>query len=122
MAGRRRKKTYAAVDRAAFWIECPVIEPANARKRDSAGAHRARLKRDIKVAISKAFGTERCGGSTDSGHLGMRGRIAIGKRAIAGAGDDAAIMHNDAADRDFPTLPRRACFLERRFHECAGHE
>jgi hypothetical protein len=31
-------------------------------------------------------------------------RVMIGKRAIAGARDDSAVAHNDAADRNFAPL------------------
>ena len=30
----------------------------------------------------------------------MRGRVMVGERAIAGARDNGAIVHYDAADRD----------------------
>ena len=122
MARGRSKKSHAAVDGAALWVEGAVIKPADAGERDGAGAHHARLERDIKVAIGKALGAERGGCRTDRDHFGVRGRIAVGQRAVAGAGDDAAVMHNNAADRDLPALPGRAGLLERRFHECAGHE
>src|ERR1700739_4344624 len=57
MAGRGGKKAHAGIDRAALGIGGAVIEPANPRERDRPGAHRARLERDIEVAIDQPFGT-----------------------------------------------------------------
>jgi len=122
MARGRSEKSHAAVNRAALWIEGAVIKPADAGERDGTGAHHARFERDIKVAIGKALGAERGACRTDRDHFGVRGRIVVGERAVAGTGDDAAIMHDNAADRDLPALPGRAGLIERRFHECARHE
>jgi len=122
MARGRSKKLHAAVDGTALWVKGAVIKPADAGERDGAGAHRARLERYIKVAIGKALGAERGGRCTDRDHFSMRSRIAVGQRTVAGTGDNAAVMHNNAADRDLSALPGRASLLKRRFHECAGHE
>ncbi len=122
MARGRSKKSHAAVDRAALWVEGTVIKPADAGERDGAGAHHARFERDIKVAIGKALGAERSACRTNRDHFSVRGRIVVGERAVTGTGDDAAVMHDNAADRDLPALPGRAGLIERRFHERAGQE
>ena len=122
MARGRSKKSHATVDGAALWVQGTVIKPADAGERDSAGAHRARFERDIKVAVGKALGAERGACRTDPDHFGVRGRIAVGQRAVAGAGDDMAVVHDNAADRDLPALPGRAGLIESRFHEGARRE
>jgi len=122
MARGRSKKSHAAVDGAALGVESAVIKPADAGERDGAGAHRTGFERDIKVAIGEALGAERSACRTDRDHFGVRGRIAVGQRAVAGAGDDAAVMHDNAADRDLATLPGGAGLIERRFHEGGGRE
>jgi hypothetical protein len=47
----------------------------------------------------------------------MRGRIAIGKRAIAGLRDQIAIAHDDAADRHLARIRGRVCLVEGEIHE-----
>ena len=47
----------------------------------------------------------------------MRGRIAIGKRAIAGLRDQIAIAHDDAADRHLAGIRGRVCLVEGEIHE-----
>jgi hypothetical protein len=117
MAGRRGVELHAVVHRAAFRIGGPVIKPADARKRDGARAHRARLERDVEIAIDQPLGTERRAGGADGDDLGMGGRVMVDERAIAGAGDDGAVMHNDAADRNLATVAGRVRFLQRLVHE-----
>ena len=56
-------------------------------------------------------------GVTDRDHLGMCGRIAVGKRAIAGAGDDLLTPYQHAADRHLAALASAARFVERHIHE-----
>jgi hypothetical protein len=41
----------------------------------------------------------------------------VGERAIAGARDNGAIVHYDAADRDLAAACGRARFLQRQVHE-----
>src|SRR6185437_3202949 len=103
-----------------------IIEAANARERDRAGAHRTGLERDIEVAIDEPLRAKRRTRRPDGDHLGMRGRIVVGERAVAGARDNRAIMDDDAADRDFAAAAGRARFFQRQIHErshqspCAG--
>ena len=53
----------------------------------------------------------------DRHHLGMRGRIAIGQRAVAGLRDHRAGAHDHAADRHLAGGGRRAGLVERKVHE-----
>jgi hypothetical protein len=47
----------------------------------------------------------------------MRGRIAFGQRAIAGARDNLAITHNDAADRHLAAFTGGARFGQGHIHK-----
>ena len=108
---------HAIINRSAFGIGGTIIEPANARECDRAGAHRARLERDIKIALNEPLGAERRACRPDGNQLGMRGGVMVGERAIAGTRDNGAIVHDDAADRDLATAAGRARFLQRDVHE-----
>jgi hypothetical protein len=111
MAGRGGKELHAVVHRSALGIGGAVIKPANARKRDGAGAHRTRLERDVKVAIDEPLGAERGGGCADGDDLGVRRGITIGERAIAGACHHGAVVHDDAADRNLAAATGRPRLL-----------
>ena len=47
----------------------------------------------------------------------MGRRVMVGERAIAGARDDTAVAHDDAANRNFAAFPGAAGFLQRHIHE-----
>jgi len=47
----------------------------------------------------------------------MRGRIAIGKRAIAGLRDQIAVAHDHAADRHLARIRGRVRLVEGEIHE-----
>src|ERR1700693_3618094 len=95
----RGEKPHPVVDSAALGVGSAVIEPADAGKRDRARAHRARLERDMKVAIGEPFAAELERGGPDRDDLAMRRRVAVGERAIARLRDHLAIAHDDATDR-----------------------
>jgi len=117
MAGRRRKELHAVFNRAALGIGGAVIEPAKAGEGDRARAHRTRLERDIKVAVVEPLGAEESRGAADGDDLSMRGRIAVGKRAVAGLRDDFAAADYDAADRHLAACAGGTSFLKRQVHE-----
>src|SRR5271169_62459 len=117
MAGRRGKELHAIVHRAALGVGGAVIQPADAGKRHGAGAHGAGFERDIEVAAVEAFSAERGGSLPDRDQFGMRGRIAVGKRAVPGPRDDFAGAHDHTADRHFATLAGGAGFLDCHIHK-----
>ena len=117
MAGRRREELHAVVHRPALRIGGAVIEPADTGEGDRARAHGAGLERDIEVAVVEPFGAERGRSRPDRDHLGMSRRIAVGQGAIAGAGDDGAVAHDDAADRHLAPRAGGAGFVQRHSHE-----
>ena len=70
-----------------------------AGERDRAGAHRARLERDVEVAADQPFGAKLRRGLADHEHFGMGGRIGELARAIAGARDHRSGANERGADR-----------------------
>src|SRR5437763_286036 len=112
-AGRRREVAHAVLDRAALGVGGAVIEPPDTRERDRRRAHGAGLERDVEIALEEALAAQRLRRAADGHHLGVRGRIALGKRAIAGLRDHLAIAHQDAADRHLAGLRRDARLFER---------
>ena len=106
MAGRPVEQPSAMQHRAAFRIGRPEIEPVEAGMGDRAGAHGARLERNIEVAAGEAAPAQFFGGAPDCQHLGMGGRIEAPLGLVAGAGDDPAAVaqHDNRADRHFVAL------------------
>ena len=122
MAGRRCEEPHAGFHRAAFGIGGAVIQPPDPRQRDRAGAHRARLQRDIEVAIDQPLAAGDLRGLPDGENLGMRGRIAVGQGAVSGRGDDLVIEHDHAADRHFAGFSGLFGRFQRQIHErWCGH-
>ena len=88
------------LDRAALRVGRGVIEPAQPRVADRAGAHRARLERDVEIAVGQPVLAElaRAAGA-ERDHFGVGGRVGVAARAIAGAGDHLAVARQRRADR-----------------------
>ena len=80
VAGGRGEEFHTVVDRPALWIGGAVIEPADARERDGTSAHRARLERDIEIAIIEPLGAKRLTGGADGDDLSMCRRVMVGQR------------------------------------------
>ena len=90
----------AVLDAAALGIGGAEVEPADARKRDGRRAHRAGLQRDVEVGAVEPLRPLRRAGLADRQHLGMRRGIGQLARAVAGAGQHAAVgAHHHRADR-----------------------
>ena len=99
MAGRLREEARAMLDGAALWVWRTEIEPAKPREGDGRGAHGARLERDVEIAIDEPLAAEPGASLADGEELGMGGRIAKLKRAVAGFGQHlAGRAHHHGAD------------------------
>ncbi len=117
MTGRLGKKARAMLDRAAFGIGRAEIEAADAGKGDGGGAHGAGFERHIEVAIAQPFAAELGAGGADGEQLGMRGRVAHGEGAVAGAGQHLAVgAHHHGADRHFAEVASAFGLLEGKVH------
>src|SRR5712691_5682080 len=116
-AGGRGKEAYAALDRAALGIGGAVIKPPDAGERDRRRAHGAGLQRHIEVAVDQPLAAEGLRSPADRHDLGMRGRVAVGERAIAGLRDQIAVADDHAADRHLAGVRCRVRLVEREIHE-----
>lgn len=117
MAGGLAEDAGPVLDTAAFWIPRPVIEPPDACERDRRGAHRARLKRHVEIAIDEAFIAQSRAGGADRQHFGMGRRIVKFTRPVSGYGEDIAPgRHNDRTDRHFAARRGRPRLIERKRH------
>src|SRR5690606_3354429 len=94
VAGGLAEETHARFHRAALRVGGAVIEPADAREGNRRRAHGAGLERDIEVAAFEPLRAERAGGLAQRQELRMRGRIAVGERPVAGAGEDRTVPHD----------------------------
>ena len=90
IAGRLVEDARPVLDAAALWVVGGEIEPADAGERDRGGAHRARLQRDVEIAIGEPFDAQPGGTGAQYQHLGVRGRIMITLDPVAGGGNDRA--------------------------------
>ena len=125
MTGRRSKKFHAVLNSSAFGIGGAVIKAADPGKRDRCRAHRARFERDIKIAVIEPLGAQLARGLADDDHFGMRGRVAIGNGAVAGARNHLAAADQDAAHRHLGAFASGARFLQRHVHKrtrCHRHD
>jgi len=94
-----------------------VDQAANAGVGDGAGAHRARLNRDVDVAIEQTIVADGEPGFAQGNDLGMRRRIIRSDRAIAAAPDDLAVAHDHRSDRHFAEREGTLRLAQRFFHE-----
>ena len=76
---------------AGLGILSSINQAANARVRDGPGAHRARLNRDVQIAIEQAIVADGLPGFAQREDLGMSRRIVRADRPIAAAPDHAAL-------------------------------
>ena len=83
--------------RASFRIGRGEDQAADACVQDGSGAHRARLEGAVEVAAFEAVVAECLAGGAEGDDLGVSGGIGVGDDAIAAAGDDFSVAHDDAA-------------------------
>ena len=120
VAGRLRKKPHAGIHRAALGVGGAVIEPPDPGERNRARTHGAGLQRDIEVAVDQPFGPDRLGRLPYRQDLGMRGRVAVGQRPVAGRGNHLVIPDDDAPDRNFAGFSGVFGRFQRQIHERRG--
>ncbi len=71
----------------------------------------------MQVALNEALAADRGGRLPDREQFGMRGRIPVTQRAVAGARDHRAVTHDHAANRHLAGRRRGAGFLKGHIHE-----
>ncbi len=112
-----RQKLKTGAEGATFGIIGAVDESWDTRLDDCAGAHRARLERDIKSGVGKAIVAENSRGFAQHNDFGMRSGIIVANGAIAGARQVHIIVNQHRADRDFAGIRGSASLFESKAHE-----
>src|SRR5216683_2973105 len=91
----------AGADGAAFGIVGAVDEAGDTGLNDSARAHAAELDGDVERGIRKAVVAKKAGGFSQSNDFGVGRGVAIADGAVAGTGENPAVMDEHGADGDF---------------------
>src|SRR6266702_1549203 len=104
-------------DCAALGVVGAVDEAGNAGLDYCASAHAARLDGDVERGIGKTIVAEEARGFAKDDDFSVGGGIVAANGAVAGAGDDFAIVREDGADGHFAGGGRRTRFLESSLHE-----
>jgi hypothetical protein len=94
----------AGADGTALGIFGTVNEARDAGLDDGAGAHAARLDGDVKGRIGEAVVAEKTSGFAKDDDFGVGGGNAVADGAIAGTGQNLAVVDDHSADRDFAGL------------------
>ncbi len=102
---------------AALGVVGAVDEAWNAGLDYCASAHAARLDGDVERGTGKTIVAEEARGFAKDDDFGVGGGIVAANGAVAGAGDDFAIVREDGADGHFAGGGRRTRFFESGLHE-----
>ena len=88
----RSEKPHAMFNCAAFGIGGAEVKSPNARERHRRCAHGARFQRNIEIAIREALAPKGGSRSTNGNEFGVRGRVAVGDRSVAGQRNNAPAL------------------------------
>ena len=102
---------------ATLWIVGAVDEARDASLDNGPGTHAARFQGDVESRASHAVIGEEASCFADYDDFGVRGGIAHANRAVAGAGQNFAVLDEHGPDGDFARGGRGAGFVEGHFHE-----
>jgi hypothetical protein len=117
---RVREDFETGADGAAFGVVRSVDEARDAGLDDGAGAHGARLNGDVQRGVGEAIVAEEAGSFAKNDDFGVCRGVAIADSAVAGTGEDLAVMDEDGADGHFAGFGRRASFDYGLLHELDG--
>ncbi len=123
MTGRLGIKTPAVIDAAALGIGRAVNHPPHAREAGRRRAQRTGFERHIKIETGNTLRARLAASLADDQHLGVRGRIVMFTRAVAGPRHHAAALLIDehGPDRHFAALPGSARLGQSHIHEIFVH-
>jgi len=107
----------AGADGAAFGVVGAVDEAGDAGLNDGAGAHAAGLDGDVKGGVGEAVVAEEASGLAEDDDFGVGGGVTIAGGAVAGTGEDLAVVDKDSADGDFAGCRCGAGFGQGFLHE-----
>jgi hypothetical protein len=94
----------AGADGTTLGIFGTVNEARDAGLDDGAGAHAAGLDGDVERGIGEAIVAEKAGGFAKDDDFAVGGGIAVADGAIAGTGQNLAVVDQHSTDRDFAGL------------------
>ena len=97
---------------------------ADARVDDGAGAHGARLKRHIEVAVNQPFRSDLASRFAQRKNFGMGGGIKIAQSAVAGGCEHDTVFHDDGPHRHLAQSASVMRGIERKRHrllQIVGH-
>ena len=89
------------MDGTSLGICSSVNQTANSRVRDGAGAHGARLDRDVEIAIEESIVADGLSGFAQREDFGMSGGIVRTEGTIAAATDHPTLVNDDGSHRHF---------------------
>jgi len=103
VAGRLLEEFPAVQDTAALRVAGTEDHAADTCKTDRGGAHGARLKRDIEIAVGNALRPGGPAAVADGQDFGMGGGVGVFNGSVTGPGNNLAgfIVHEDGPDRHF---------------------
>jgi len=107
----------AGADRAAFGVVGAVGEARDTSLDDGARTHAAGLDGDVEGCIGEPVVAEQAGSIAKDNNFGVGGGVVVANGAVAGSGEDLAVMDEHGADGDFAGCGRAARFRERCLHE-----
>lgn len=105
-------------DGATLWVVGAIDEARDASLDHGPGTHTARFQGDVESRASHAVIAEEASGFADYDDFGVRGGIAVANRAVAGAGENFAVLDEHGADGYFAGRGCGAGFLKGHLHEC----
>jgi hypothetical protein len=111
------KDLETGADSATFGVVGTVDETWDTGLDDGAGAHAAGLDGDVERGISEAIVAEKAGGFAKGNHFRMGCGVIVADGAIAGTGQNLAVVDEHGANGDFAGYRRGARFCERFLHE-----
>jgi hypothetical protein len=111
------KNFKAGSDRAALWVVDTVDKSRDAGLDNCSGAHGAGLDGDVQRGVNEAIVAKQVRGFAKNDHFCMGRWVAIANRAVAGAGEDLAIVDEDGTNGNFAGGRCGAGFGKRFLHE-----
>lgn len=100
----------AGADGAAFGIVGAVDETRDSGLDDRASAHAAGLEGDVERSVGKTVVAEKAGSFAEDNDFGVGGWVTVADGAVAGTGEDLAVVDEDSSNGDFAGGRRRAGF------------
>ena len=107
----------AGADGTALGIFGTVNEARDAGLDDGAGAHATGLDGDVERGVGEAIVAEKTSGFAKYNHFRVGRGVIVADGAIAGTGQNLAVVDEHSADRDFAGLGGSARFHQRILHE-----